>query len=274
MNTVKISLSQKTIDSTVKRILQSFRQEEPMSKVLLDENGVKITGNVHIENVSLESITLKEPHIIELNRIEVAFSLLNIVIEVDIKRIHDELKIGGIKVASWDFFENNPDIKLTIGLEDFVKPNFTASMKCFLNNRDVVIGLDDFKLHDLNLPSDIASRIQQNAINEIKNFIKDKIPGRWEDKILDIIGDLTNYLPVNNLGDWILSNLLDNRKIESMIEDAVKSKISDEVVYTAPSELTLGTGDKQINLALEDVNPIIIEVKEQQLTTTINFKDL
>ncbi|KAB2425285.1 MULTISPECIES: hypothetical protein [Bacillus cereus group] len=274
MNTVKISLSQQTIDSTVKRILKSFHQEEPMSTVLIDENGVKITGNVHIENVGLESITLKELHIIELNRVEVTFSLLNIVIEVDIKRMHDKLEIGGITLASWDFFESNPDIRLTIGLEDFVKPNFTASMKCFLNNRDVIIGLDDFKLHDLNLPSDIASRIQQNAIDEIKNIIKDKIPGNLEDKVLDIIGDLTNYLPINNLGDWILSKLLDNRKIESMIEDAVKSKISDEVVYTAPSELTLGAGDNQINLALEDVNPIIIEIKEQQLTTTINFKDL
>lgn len=274
MNTVKVSLSQQTIDSTVKRILQSFHQEEPMSKILLDENGVKITGNVQIENVALESITLKEPHIIELNKVEVTFSLLNIVIEVDVERIHDELKVGGFTVASWDFFNNNPDISFTIGIEDFVKPNFSASMKCFLNNREVFIGLDDFKVHDLNLPNDIASSIQQNAINEIKNFIKDQIPGRWEDKVLDMIGDLSRYLPIDNLGDWILSKLLDNRQLESMIEDAVKSKISDEVIYTAPSELTLGTGEKQVTLVLEDVNPIIIEVKEQQLITTANFKDL
>lgn len=274
MNAVNVSLSQQTIDSTVKRTLNFFRQDEPISKVLLDENGVKITGNVNIENVILESVTLKEPHIIELNKVEVTFSLLNIVIEVDIERIHDELKIGGFEVASWDFFNSNPDIRFTIGLEDFVKPNFTASMKCFLNNRDVVIGVDEFKVNDLNLPSDIASRIQQNAINEVTNIINDKIPGRWEDKVLAKIGDIAKYLPINYLGDWILSKLLDNRKVESLIEDAVKSKISDEVVYTAQGELTLGTGDKQVTLVLENVNPIIIEVKERQLTTTINFRDL
>ncbi|MBB6625105.1 hypothetical protein H7E67_16930 [Clostridium gasigenes] len=132
----------------------------------------------------LESITLKEPYIIELDKVEVTFSLLNIVIEVDIERIHDKLKVGGFEVASWDFFNSSSDIKFTIGLEEFVKPNFTASMKCFLNDRDVVIGVDEFRVNDLNLPSDIASRIQQNAINEVTNIIKDEIPGRREDKVL------------------------------------------------------------------------------------------
>lgn len=274
MNTLKISLSQQTINSTIKRTLKSLHQENPISKVLLDENGVKITGNINVENVVLESITLKEPYIIELNKVEVTFSLLNIVIEVDIERIHDRLKVGGFEVASWDFFNSNPDIKFTIGLEDFVKPNFTASMKCFLNDRDVVIGVDEFRVNDLNLPSDIASRIQQNAIHEATNIIKDKIPGEWEDKVLDIIGSISKYLPTNNLGDWILSKLLDNRKVESLIEDTVKNKISNEVIYTTPGEFAIGTGDKQVTLELEDVNPIIIEVKEQQLTTAINFKDL
>ena len=273
MNSIKLSISQKTIDLVVKRTLQSFHQEEPISNVILEENGVKITGNVQIDHIVLESVTLREPHIIDLNKVEVTFSLLNIVIEVDIERIHGKLKIGGVTVASWDFFGSNPDIKFTIGLEDFVKPNFTANMKCFLDNRDIVMGLDNFTLNDLNLPNDIASKIQENAINEIKSVIKDKIPGRWEDKVLDIIGDLAKYLPVRHLGDWILGKLLDNRKIETMIEDAIKSKITNEVVYTAPNELTLGTGDKQFTVTLEDVNPIIIEVKEQQLLTTINFKD-
>jgi hypothetical protein len=276
MNTVKVSLSQQTLDSTVNRIIQSFNQTEPKSTELINESGVKITGNVLVDKPKLESITLVEPNIISLNNVEVSFSTLNIVIGIDVERIKGEFKIAGVEVASWDFFEENPDINLTLGLEEFIKPNFTGSMKCYLNNLDVIIGLNDFKVHDLNIPNDIASRIQQNVISEMTNFIKNAIPGRWDDEIIRIINldNIARYLPFDNIGDWILSKLLEGRKIEAMIEETVKSKISDEVVYTALSDFKLGTGDKQVTLVLEDVNPITIEVKEQQLSVTINFKDL
>ncbi len=274
MNTLEVSLSQQTIDSAVKRGLQFLRQESPLNKELFNERGIKVIGNVHVKSIDLESVTLKEPNIIEVNKVEVAFFLLNIAIEVDVKRIHDKLKILGVTVASWDLFESNPDIELTVGIENLIKPNFSFSLKSFLNNREVVVGLNDFKINTLNLSDDISGQIKQNIINEVKRIIKDAIPGNYEDKVLDLIGDLANLLPMNNIGDWIVGKLLDNRKIEELIEDAAKNMIDNEVVYIAPSNLTLGTGEKQVTLALEDANPIALNVKEHRLITTINFKDL
>ncbi|AMM98438.1 hypothetical protein UP12_14265 [Bacillus pumilus] len=274
MNKLEISLSQTTLDSFIKRNLENFKQETTLSEVIIERSGVKVIGNVHIEKIKINNLSLNEPNLIDLNNVEVQFRLLNIVIEVDIERIHDELKIGGVRVFSWDFFGANPDIRLTIGLEDFVQPNFSASMKCFVNNRDIIVGLNNFDLHSLNLPNDIASRIQNNVIDEMKNYIKDKIPGKWEDKIIDIIGNLARYLPISNLGDWIFQQISNSKVLEKLIEKAVRDQVKDEVVYSVPPAIELGSGNKKVSIVFDETQPFNVEVKEQQLISTVNFKDL
>ncbi|WP_139037491.1 hypothetical protein, partial [Bacillus safensis] len=71
MNKLEISLSQTTLDSFIKRNLENFKQETTLSEVIIERSGVKVIGNVHIEKIKINNLSLNEPNLIDLNNVEV-----------------------------------------------------------------------------------------------------------------------------------------------------------------------------------------------------------
>lgn len=279
MNSLQINLTQQTLDKFLKSTLATFKQENPVSKDLVNSNGVKVTGNVKVKTINVDSLTLKEPNIIDLNNVHVEFDLLNIVVEVDIKRIHDEIKVIDLPgdrfdlKISWDFFNDQPDIRLTFGIEEYFHPTFTASMIWIINGLNISAGLNDFDVHDFNIPNDLGSKIEEQIIKDIKDIIKEKI-GEHAGKVLDFIGDLVRFLPVDNLGNWIIQQITESEGLKVLVEQAVKDNLKPETLYSVPNQFELGTDQNKVSVSLADENPVVVSVKESHLTTLVSFKEL
>jgi|GEM_PF-1813287 len=280
MNNLQISLSQPTLDKFIKIVLAQFRQESPLTKELVNSNGVKVIGNVQVKSITIESLTLKEPNIVDLNKIQIAFELLNIIVEVDVKRAHDEIKILDLPgkkydiAISWDFFKDEPDIRLTFGIEDFFRPSFTASLIWLINGRDIAGGLNDFDVNDFNLADGLGSQIEDRVISAMKDIIKKKIDNKYLNKVLDYIGDLLKLLPVDNIGNWIIKQITDNQALKQLVEQAVKENFKPQTLYTAPGQFEFGADLNKVSISLADSNPIVIAVKDEHLTAWVSFNEL
>ncbi|APO44950.1 hypothetical protein BS614_13650 [Paenibacillus xylanexedens] len=279
MNNLQISLSQTTLNTFLKRSLSLVKQPEPISNVIVEKNGVKVTANIQIKSIEVDDLTLAEPNKISLNNVKLSFELLNVVVEVDIKRIHDSIKVVDLPGdrfdidISWDFFEGEPDIKLTLGIEDYFGPQFTAEMNFSINGLDIIAGLSDFNVLSLNIPSNLGEKIEDQIINEVKQIIRKKI-GKWAEKVLDFIGDLARFLPVDDMASWIVVEISESEVFKQLVEKAVKDNVKEEKVYTLPNEFELGKDQTKINVSLADENPATVHVENGALIGSVNFKDI
>ncbi|MBY0201777.1 uncharacterized protein YpmS [Paenibacillus intestini] len=279
MNNLQISLSQTTLNTFLKKSLSLVRQSEPISNVIVEKNGVKVTANIQLKSIEVDDLNLAEPNKVSLNNVKLSFELLNVVVEVDIKRIHDSIKVLNLPgdrldvEISWDFFEGEPDIKLTLGIEDYFSPQFTAEMNFSINGLDVMVGLSNFNVHSLNIASNLGEKIEDQIINEVKQIIKEKI-GEWADKVLDFIGDLARFLPVDNMASWIVVELSESEVFKHLVEKAVKDNVKEEKVYTIPNKFELGKDQTKVNVSLADENTASVHVENGTLIGLVNFKDI
>ncbi|UPK45951.1 hypothetical protein [Paenibacillus pabuli] len=279
MNNLQLSFSESTLNTVLKKGLSLVKQDEPISKPIVESNGVKITSNVQIKTIEVGNLVLVEPNKIKLNNVKLSFELLNIVVEVDIKRIHDKIKVvdlPGNKFdvnISWDFFGDEPDIRLTLGIEDYLSPEFNAEMSITIDGFDVIAELTNFQVQDLKIPSDLGEKIEQDVIDEVKRIISKKI-GKWADKVLDFIGDLSKYLPVDGLSGWVVSKLTESEALKDLLGTAVKDNVEKQKLYTLPNQFELGKEQTRVTLSLDDQNPLSVFVKDSTLTGSVNFKDI
>lgn len=290
MNNLSVTLTESTIEKFLRSQLANitFQNEETS---LYDNNGIKIVANVHIRKIDFSDFDLTQPDTFAIKKISVEFERINIVISIDIKHFKNKnvivtpdippvtyrgrTIISGREVPDivlWDIdiFGENPDIQLTIGLEEFIKPVFSVSFNFITNDFKVSLGLKDFKMHDFVLPESIANTVKNNILEEVEKKIKDVVGNNVIGEVLSKIGDLIQMLPVPDITGLIIDNVIKSDQFEQFVESQVRSKIGDYVLYV-PQNFKLGSDQTPIELS---INSPTVNVLENQITISVNVNEL
>lgn len=292
MNNLSITLTESTIENFLKAQLANitFQNEE---RTMYEENGLKVVANVHIKNIEFNDFDLSVPDTFAINRIGVEFENLNIVVSADIKHVQDRQiivtpdlpdirnpingrviiegrDVPDIILWSVDLFGENPDISLTVGLDELIKPVLSASFKFITNDFKVSLGLTDFKMHDFIIPESIAETVKNNILEEVERKIKDAVGNNVIGDVLGRIGDLLQLLPVPDITGLIIDNVIRSKGFEQFVSSQIRSKLSDYVLYV-PHNFKLGSEQSPIELS---INSPTVNVNENQITISVDVNEL
>lgn len=292
MNNLSVTLTESTIEKFLRSQLANitFKNEEAS---LYDNNGIKIVSNVHVKKIEFSDFDLTQPDTFAIKKISVEFERINIVISVDIKHFKDKKVIetpdipdvrdpitGRIiihgrdvpDIVLWDIdiFGENPDIVLTLGLEEFIKPVFSVSFNFITNDFKVSLGLKDFKMNDFVLPESIADTVKKNILEEVEKKIKEAAGNNVIGDVLSKIGDLLQMLPVPDITGLVIDNVIKSKQFEQFVESQVRSKLGDYVLYV-PQNFKLGSDQLPIELS---INSPTVNVLDNQITISIDVNEL
>ncbi|PEM35475.1 hypothetical protein [Bacillus pseudomycoides] len=291
MNNLSVTLTESTIEKFLRSQLSNitFQNEE---KPLYDNNGIKIVANVHIRKIEFNDFDLTPPDTFSIKRISVEFERINIVISADIKHLKDEkvivtpdlpdvrdpisgrVIIRGREVPDivlWriDLFGENPDINLTIGLEEFIKPTISTSFNFITNNFTVSLGLKDFEFNDFVIPESIAETIKDNIVEEVEKTIKNAVGNNPIGDVLAKIGDLLNLLPVPDFTGLVIDNVIKSEAFEQFVANQIRSKLGEYVLYV-PHNIKLGSDQSPIELS---INSPTVNVTDNQITISVDVNE-
>ncbi|KAA9023571.1 hypothetical protein [Niallia endozanthoxylica] len=292
MNNLSVSLTESTIENFLRSQLANitFQNEETS---LYDNNGIKIVANVHIRTIEFSDFDLIQPDTFAIKRISVEFEKINIVISADIKHFKDRKvietpdipnirnpitgsiivhgrEVPDIVLWSVDLFGENPDINLTVGLEEFIKPVFSVSFNFITNDFKVSLGLRDFEMHDFVLPESIADTVKNNILEEVEKKIRDVVGNDVIGDVLGKIGDLLQMLPDSDITGLVIDNVVKSDQFEQFVQSQVRSKLGDYVLYV-PQSFKLGSDQSPIELS---INSPTVNVLDNQITISIDVNEL
>lgn len=292
INNLSVTLTESTIEKFLRSQLSNitFQNEE---KPLYDDNGIKIVANVQIKKIEFNDFDLTPPDTFAIKKISVEFERINIVISADIKHIKNEnvivtpdlpdvrdpftgrVIIEGREVPDivlWriDLFGENPDIKLTIGLEEFIKPTISAGFNFITNNFTVSLGLKDFEFNDFIIPESIAKTIKDNIMEEVERTIKNAVGNNPIGDVLAKIGDLLSLLPVPDVTGLVVDNVIKSEAFEEFVANQIRSKLGEYVLYV-PHNFKLGPDQSPIELS---INSPTVNVTDNQITISVDVNEL
>ncbi|MDF2014672.1 hypothetical protein [Priestia megaterium] len=290
MNNLQLKLTEGTIENFLKSNLTNieFKNEE---KILFDEKGIKIVGNVHVKKVEFSDFDLTSPDIFSIKKISIEFEKINIVVSVDINHFADRkvivtpdippVSVGGNVIVEgrevpdivlWDIdlFGENPDIQLTIGLEQYLKPIFSASFKFNTNDFKVKLGIKDFKVEEFTIPDSIAEEIKNNMVEEVNKKIKKAVGNEHVGEVLSKIGDILKLIPIPDFQGLIIDKVTKSKQFEEFVTQQIQSKLGEYVLYV-PSNFKLGSNDSPIELS---INSPTVSITDDQIIISIDVNEL
>ncbi|MCZ8518868.1 hypothetical protein [Paenibacillus caseinilyticus] len=289
MNNLQVTLTESTIEKFLRSRLEGITFEN-QEKELRNENGVKIVANVHVRKVEFNDFVLTAPDVFSINKILVEFEKLNVVVSVDIKHYKNEnvivtpdipeVRVGPVVITPrrevpdivlWriDIFGENPDVQLTMGLENILKPEFSTSFKFNTNDFKVTLSLADFQVHNFVIPDSIGDELKKQVIEEITNKIKEKIDNKFLDEIMDILEKGVKLFPVPDFSG-LINQALKSKEFEDFVKNQVNSKLGDYVLYV-PANFKLGPNESPIELSIESP---VVSINDHQVTISVNVNEL
>ncbi|MCC2250686.1 MAG: hypothetical protein ACQEWU_07390 [Bacillota bacterium] len=269
MNYAEIGLTQQSLGNFITIISKNFVHEESDIPIF-EEHGIKILANVKARLSPPNSVTLESPSNIAIEHLKLVFEKLEIVISVDLP--HRSIDLPFLPDVS--IFGDNPDIRLTMGIEEFIRPDISLAVGISSNlndgkhNINLELIEDKFKIHSFGVPEDLGKIIEDKIGEEIKRII----PGRVDDIILDVLGNLTKILslpiPFDN---WIVNKIIDSEFIKRLAKKSITKTFKEQHIYSIPQEQPIGEGPYKRNLT---VTEIPISIHDGKLIITANLSDV
>ncbi|WP_440671308.1 hypothetical protein [Bacillus subtilis] len=293
MNNLSVTLTQSTIENYLRAQLANiaFQNEE---ETLYDDNGIKIIANVHVRKIGFDDFVLSPPNTFEIRRLSVEFEKLNIVVSADLPGFSDRQVIdipdlpdirdpftGRVIVEGrevpdivlWDvnLFGEDEDIKLTLGLEEIVKPVCSASFNFIINGFNVSLGLNDFEMNDFVIPESIADTVKNNIIEEVKKKIREAVGNNDFGKLIEKIGDLLKLIPIPDITGLIIEKVVKSDQFEQFVAKEISSKLGEYVLYM-PQQFKLGTESSPIELSINP--PTVNVIENNRITISVDVNEL
>ena len=300
LNSLQVSLSQQTIEKMLRKVKEATEFNNERADIVKDHEikNIKfnVYSNVHLSKESdFRSFRLVEPNLLFIDDLTIKFQTLNIVIEIDIPKFEQFIGVitppidlnGPLPGGTYDppdigknvsIFKENPDIQLTVGLEEFIQPSFSGGLKVEVRNDNgnykVYYSPDEqtFKFHGINFSENAAQKIYDNIFEEIKNRIKSSVGNDVLDKVIDaLLRNPLDFLPIPDFTNFILDKVLNSevlrKAIETQITKSFKEKSAD-----IPETVSVGEGDLKTELTIDEAPSV--RISGSNLYLDIKLRDI
>jgi hypothetical protein len=270
MNHFQIGLTQQTLSNFITVLCNNYVHEEA-DVLILDEDGVRIVGNVIAHLGPPNRVKLEEPNKLSVEHLTLLFERFQVVITVDIPHSSIDLPFP---IPDVSVFGDNPDMRWTIALDEYIYPEFSLAVEFLSEEHQEAYNIyfqllrDRFQIYSFNIPGDLGRRMEEALWNEVRKII----PGKVDDIVLRCLGDLTRVLglPIDISG-WIVQKIVDSEWLRNMVEDSITRSFIRQHLYSIPLHYAIGDEPYKREIRITEIP---ITVQNGELTITAHLSEV